>query len=399
MIIMKKIILVVIDGLGDEPIPQLGNKTPLKAAKKPNLDFLAKEGICGKVIPWTKKEELPTSEETHLALFGYDPEKENPGRGVLEALGINFKILPSDVCLRGNFATLDPKTNKILDRRAGRIEKTKGLIKAISGIEIKGIKFFVGKGLSHRIVILMRGKGLSQKISGNDTKKIGVSPQKILAKDKTKSAKFTAMVLEEFLEKSYQILKAHPLNKKRKLPANYLLVRGAGQMKKVKSFKRKYNLKAGFVAGAPLYKGIARFLGMEEIKVRGATGLANTNLKGKVLAAKRNLKKYNFIFLHIKAADNFAEDGNFLAKKQFLERFDKECKPLIELKKVLIAITGDHSTSSLKKGHCNLANPILVWGNGKDRVEIFSEEDCESGGLGKIPQLKLMPKLLKLAKN
>ena len=118
---VKKILLIVIDGLGDEPISQLKNQTPLEAAKTPNLDFLAKNGISGLVLPWLEKGKLPTSEDTHLALFGYDPKIANPGRGVLEVLGTGQEILPGDVCLRGNFATVDKKM-KILDRRAGRIE-------------------------------------------------------------------------------------------------------------------------------------------------------------------------------------------------------------------------------------------------------------------------------------
>ena len=136
-----KILFIVIDGLGDMPIPELGNKTPLEAAKKPNLDFLAQNGVCGIVEPFEKEKGHPTSEGTHLAIFGYNPEVFNPGRGVLEVLGIGMKPLSKDVCLRGNFATVDSGLN-VVDRRAGRIEETKELIRAISDIEIEGVKFF-----------------------------------------------------------------------------------------------------------------------------------------------------------------------------------------------------------------------------------------------------------------
>ena len=139
---MKKIILIVIDGLGDTPIPQFGNKTPLEKAETPKLDFLAKNGILGQVWPYFEKGKLPTSEDTHLALFGYDPKIANPGRGVLEVLGAGQEILPGDVCLRGNFALVDEKM-KILDRRAGRIENTEPLIEAISNIKIEGVKFLI----------------------------------------------------------------------------------------------------------------------------------------------------------------------------------------------------------------------------------------------------------------
>lgn len=395
---MRKIILIVIDGLGDKPIPQLGNKTPLESAKTTNLDFLAKNGICGLVLPYLKEKKLPTSEETHLALFGYNPKIFNPGRGVLEVLGMGMKILPGDVCLRGNFATVDENL-RIIDRRAGRIEKTESLIQAISQIKIEGIKFLIKKGVSHRIGIVMRGKGLSPKISDSDPKSIGVQPLPIRPLKKSKEAKFTAKVLNQFLAKTHLILKNHPLNKKRKLPANYILVRGGGTFKKIKNFQKKYNLKACCIAGGPLYKGIGKFLGMDLIKVKRANALPNTNLKGKFQAVKRALTKYDFAFLHIKAADNLAEDGDFFGKKEFIERIDNNLNILLQLKNVLIVITGDHSTCSLIKNHCLESVPILIYGNGKDSVSEFSEKACQKGRLGKIKQINLMKTIINLFKN
>lgn len=449
---MKKIILIVVDGLSDESIPALGNRTPLEIAKTPNFNFLAKNGITGLVLPWLEKGKLPTSEDTHLALFGYNPKIYNPGRGVLEVLGIGLqptrqggklpfrgklsppdppafggplKILAGDVCLRGNFATLD-KNLKIRDRRAGRIENTLPLIRKISGIEIEGVKFLIGKAISHRIGIILRlqpphfpptkggplGKKLSPKISDGDPKKEGVKPLEIKALDNSKEARFTAKILNQFLKKTHLILKNHPLNKKRKLPANYILVRGAGSPnKKISKFYRKYQLKAAFIAGGFLYKGIGRYLGMDLIKVKGATGLANTNLKAKFLAAEKALKKYDFIFLHIKATDNLAEDGNFLGKKDFIEKIDKNLDPLLRLKDILIIITADHSTCSILKKHCKIPMPILIYGlqptplplaergPGKNGEQKFSEKDCKKGKLGRIKQINLMSKILKLRKN
>ena len=391
---MKKIILIVIDGLGDTPIPQFGNKTPLEKAETPKLDFLAKNGILGQVWPYFEKGKLPTSEDTHLALFGYDPKIANPGRGVLEVLGAGQEILPGDVCLRGNFALVDEKM-KILDRRAGRIENTEPLIEAISNIKIEGVKFLIKKAFSHRIGIVMRGQNLSPEISDGDPKKVGVMPKKI--KPFKKSAKFTAKVLNEFLEKAHLILKNHPFNKKRKLPANYILVRGAGKLKKFLDFSKKYKLRAGCIAGGTLYKGIGKYLGMDLIEVEGANGLPNTNLKGKFLTAKKALKNYDFLFLHIKAADNLAEDGNFFGKKEFIEKLDKNLGPMIKLKNVLFIVTGDHSTSSLQKNHCKNPNPILIFGskkNGSDASLKFSERECQKGKLGKIKQIDLMKKIL-----
>jgi 2,3-bisphosphoglycerate-independent phosphoglycerate mutase len=391
-----KILLIIIDGLGDEPIPELGNKTPLEAAKTPNLDFLAKNGLCGAIVPWREDEKLPTSEDTHLAIFGYDPKKSNPGRGVLEALGAGLKIEKDDICFRGNFATVDEDL-KIIDRRAERIERTEGLISALNKIKIKGAKIFLKKAFGHRFVLVLRGKNLSPKVSSNDPKKVGLPVLKISGSSKT------CKILNEFLERARFVLKNHPENKKRilsgKLPANYILLRGAGKLKKIKSFKEKYKLEAGFIAGGTLYKGIAKYLGMKETKVKGANGMVNTNLKGKIFAAKKAFKKYDFIFLHIKAADNLAEDGNFLEKKKFIEKIDENLKPILSLKETLIVVTGDHPTSSLKKSHWIGKNPVLIFGNGKDKVEKFSENECKKGSLRIFPQLSLMTKVFHIDKR
>ena len=390
----KKILLIVIDGLGDEPIPALNNKTPLEAAKTKNLDFLAKEGLCGLLIPYFKKGN-PTSEETHFSIFGYNPEIFNPGRGVLEALGVGEKIKKGDLCLRGNFATVDENLT-IIDRRAGRIENTFCFLRALAKIKIKGVKIKLKKAFGHRFVLILRGKNLSENITSNDPKKVGVRVLKI------KGEKRTAKILNEFLERAHSILERHPQNKKRKkeglLVANYLLLRGAGKIKKIKTFKEKYGLKTAFVAGGTLYKGIGRYLGMKEIKVKGATGKANTNLKGKFLAAKKTLKKFDFVFLHIKATDTFSEDGDFLGKMKFIEKIDQNLKPILNLKNTLIVVCGDHATCSLLKSHCKREVPILIFGNGKEKNKIkkFSEKECQKGSLGKIRQLEVMEKILKL---
>lgn len=395
---MKKILLIVIDGLGDRPISQLGNKTPLEAAKTPNLDFLAKNGICGLVLPWIENSQ-PTSEDTHFALFGYNPKKSNPGRGVLEVLGIGEKILKDDICFRGNFATVGENLI-IINRRAGRIERTESLIRDLNKIKVKGAKIIIKRAFGHRFGLILRGKNLSEKVTSNDPKKAGVKTLKILAKEK--KAKKTVKILNEFLEKAWAILENHPLNRKRKkegkLPANYILLRGAGKFKKIKNFKEKYGLKASFICGGTLYKGIGKYLGMEEIKMKGANGTVNTNLRGKFLAARSGIKKYDFIFLHIKAADNLAEDGNFLGKKVFIEKIDKNLKSILNLKNTLIVVTADHSTCSLLKRHCLEPVPVLIFGSGRDEVGKFSEIACKKGKLGKFSQLKLMSAILKLAK-
>lgn len=396
-----KILLIIIDGLGDKPIPQLSNKTPLETAKTPNLDRLAKGGVSGLVEPYQfLRDKQPTSAGAHIALFGY--MKYFLRRGPYEVAGIGMKMKEGDVAFRGNFATVDSNL-KIIDRRAGRIKQTKPLIKSLSGIRIDGVKFLIKESYGHRVGLIMRSRGLSSNISKGDPKKVGVKTKKIAPLDKSKEAEFTAEVLNKFLAKAHKILKGHPLNQKRKkqglLPANYLLIRGAGKFKKAPSFKKRYNLKACCVAGGGLYKGIAKVLGMDLIEVRGANGFANTNLKGKFLIAKKSLKKYDFVFCHIKAADTFSHDGDFQGKKKFIEKIDKNLKPLLKLRDTLIVVTADHSTCCSLKRHCKELIPLLIYGSRQDQVQEFSEKACRKGKLAKIKQLDLMPKILKLAKS
>jgi 2,3-bisphosphoglycerate-independent phosphoglycerate mutase len=381
----------------------------LEAARTPNLDFLARQGICGLITPCYRGS-FPTSKDAHLSLFGYDLKKWNIGRGVFEVLGIGMKMKKEDVALRGNFATLatggvSQSNLKIIDRRAGRIQNSEPLIRALQGIEIKGVRFLIGKGVSHRLGIIMRprpGVKLSEKISDGDLHRVGIKPPKIRPLTKTKEAKFTAEVLNEFLERAHQILENHPLNKKRKkkglLPANYILVRGVGKLRKIPSFQKKWKMKSCCIAGGVLYKGIGRVLGMDLIKVKGATGKADTNLKAKFEAAKKALKKYDFCYLHIKATDNFGHDGDCLGKRKFIEKVDRNLKPILSLENTLIVVTSDHSTPCQMKEHTPDPLPVLVYGGGKDDVKKFSEKECSKGKLGKLKSAEFLKRLKNLLK-
>lgn len=398
---MKKIILIIIDGLGDKPIPALGNKTPLEAAKTPSLDWLAENGVCG-LAKLKFRGATPTSEEGHFSLFGYNPETYKIRRGIITATGAGMKAKKGDVALRGNFATVDEKLNMI-DRRAGRIKDPAPLIKALNGMVIDNVRFLLKSAMEHRVGIIMRGKNLSSNISDGDPfyGKLGKRARKIIPLDKSSEAAFTAKTLNKFLEKACLILKNHPLNKKREKlglpPANYILTRGASSLPKLPSFKKKYKLRACCIAGKFLYKQIGNILGMDLIKVKGANGLSSTNLKGKIQAVKKALRKYDFVFLHIKATDSLAEDGNFRGKKAFIEKIDENLKPLLNLRNTLIVITADHSTCCLIKRHCSEPVPVLISGDKQDTVKEFSEKACKKGKLGTIKQIDLMKKVLTLA--
>lgn len=391
---MKKILLLILDGLSDLSIKELGDKTPLELAYTPNLDRMAEEGICGVCIPnQFSFERTPTSEGAHIGLFGY--KDYFLGRGPYEAAGIGMQMEKGDVALRANFATVDEDLN-IIDRRAGRVDNTSELINALKDIEIEGVKFLIEKTTGHRAVLILRGKNLSKEIEDGDPHQ---NTKARTIKAKTKDAEFTAKVLNEYLKITHNILKSHPFNKDRKLPANYLLTRGAGQFEETPSFQKKYNKKAACVAGGGLYKGVAKILGMDLIEAQGATGKSNTNIKNKILKTKEALNDYDFVFLHIKGTDTFGHDGDFKGKKEFIEKIDKELSLLLDLKDTLIVVTADHSTPCKAKDHSSDPVPILVFGNGKDSVKTFSEKSCRKGKLETFSANDLMNIVLQFCKD
>ena len=409
---MRKIILIICDGIGDLPIKELGNKTPLEAANKPNIDRMAKEGVNG-IMHVLGKGIRPNSDEAHLTLFGYDLKKDYPGRGPIEAAGVGIKLEHGDIAIRANLATVD-KELRVKDRRAGRIENTSPFVKQLGGMKINGVKFIVKPGTGYRVAVVMRGKGLSDKISNSDVHY--VTEDKVVEDwlnhkvntikplDKTKEAKLTADALQKFLEKSHEIFEKNPLNDKRekegKLRGNYLLTRGPGYYKKLKTFKQKYGLKSCCIAGAGLYKGLGAIAGMDLIHVKGATGLPNTDVKAKINAVKKCIKKYDFAYVHIKPTDIFGENGDYQGKKNFIEKIDKAMGLLKDFKG-LVVMTADHSTPCNRKDHSADPVPVLIHGTNikPDNISKFGESECKKGGLGTLMGKDLMKVILKSAKS
>lgn len=396
----KKILFIVLDGLGDRPCDELGGLTPLEAARTPVMNLLAEKGASG-LVDVAGIGIRPGSDVGHLSLLGYDPAKYYPGRGPLEALGAGITLNPGDVAFRVNFATVDAK-GKILDRRAGRIDSCKVFEPALEKIKLPR-KYVFKTTIEHRGVLVLRGPGLSDKVSPNDNKHSGIKPTDFKPLDSTKEAATTAALLNDFVKQAAKLLDKNPENTKRKkkklLPANYLLIRGAGEYKPLPSFKDRYNLTAAVVAGGNLYKGIARAVGMDVLEVRGATGMRDTNLLAKVLSAKNALLTHDFVFLHIKGTDEYGEDGDALGKKGFIERIDSALAELANLDKTLVVITGDHSTPCSLKAHSGDNVPILINGPGVrvDHIQKFGERDAGRGSLGRLTGLDVMPELLNLA--
>lgn len=398
---ISKVICLIFDGLGDSPIESLGWKTPLEAANIPNFDEIAQNSLCG-LMNALGRGIRPGSDVAHLALFGYPMEKYYTGRGPIEIAGLGIKLEEGDLSLRGNFATVNSNWD-IIDRRAGRILEVSELAKALDNMYIDGINFIVKPGTAHRAGVILRGQGLSSAISDSDPHEDKKPVKLFYPLDSSEEAQFTSQVLNKFIQKAHEILKDLDINKKREkqglLPANFLLLRGAGLQPSIPSFYNRYQLKACCIAGGGLYKGIGSFLGMDLIEVEGATALANTNINGKFKAAIKALDEYDFVFVHIKATDSLAEDGNYQGKISFLERVDKELVIFKDLpSNVLLVITSDHSTSCNLKAHTADPVPIIFYGKGirVDRVSQFDERSCAYGGLGYIEGKDLMPQILNI---
>lgn len=402
---VNKVLMIIMDGLGDRPIKEFEDKTPLEKACTPNFNKIVQKSQCG-LMSSLGKFIRPGSDTAHLAILGYDINTYYSGRGPIEVSGIGMDLHEGDIAFRGNFGTVDDNLN-ITDRRAGRITEVSEFAKALDGIIIDGIEFIVKPAVAHRAGVIMRGKGLSSNITDNDPHVVGEKVRKVIPTDNSKEAIFTANVLNKFMKQSYDILKNLEANKIRKqegkLEANFLLLRGAGTYPQgMQKFNTKYGFnKSACVAGGGLYKGIGAFLGMDIINVDGATALPNTNIDNKIETTidLLNNKNYDFVFLHIKPTDSLAEDGNYLGKKDFIEKVDKSIQKLETLNDdVLIIITSDHSTACELKAHSADPVPIMFCCNGilSDDVVEFSERAFSKGGLGFIEGKDVMQLVLNI---
>jgi 2,3-bisphosphoglycerate-independent phosphoglycerate mutase len=371
----EKIVMLVIDGLGGLPNPKTG-KTELESARIPNLDALAARGICGLSYPIAPGI-TPGSGPGHLALFGYDPITYEIGRGALEATGIDVDFKAGDVAARGNFCTVD-ENGIITDRRAGRIssEKSDELCKLIDGMKIEEVDIRIHPVREHRFVAVFSGKHLETELTESDPSQTGKAPLKVKALD-AKAGK-TADIINQFIARAKEILKDHQ-------PANMILLRGFAKKPQLKTMQEIYKLNPLAIAVYPMYRGLARLVGMQVAK----TG---TTLEDELKTLKENYNNYDFFFLHVKWTDTAGEDGDFARKVKILEQVDKALPMLLELKPDVLVITGDHSTPAMFGGHSWHPVPVVI--NAKycrtDSVKEFSENAFLAGGLGRINAMEII---------
>lgn len=383
----SKIILLVLDGLGGLPNPDTG-KTELETADTPNLNRLAEKGTTG-LIDIVSPGITPGSAAGHLSLFGYSPLRFTIGRGALEAVGVDFDLEPGDVAARGNFCTTD-KDGLVTDRRAGRIpdEQCTELCRLLDGMTIENTRLFVRPVREHRFIVVFRGDGLNPGVSDSDPQQLGVTP-KVVTALQPEAAK-TASIANKFIAQAKSILTEQH-------PANMLLIRGFSERPEFPAMGEIYRLKPAAIAVYPMYRGLARLVGMEILN-------PGTNLEDEVKALKENYSAYDFFFLHVKGTDSAGEDGDFERKVRVIEELDRALPGLIDTGPDVMIVTGDHSTPAILKGHSWHPVPVLLYSRWcrPDRVSEFAESACASGGLGRFPATQVMPlamaHALKLAK-
>ncbi|MCM8798426.1 MAG: alkaline phosphatase family protein [Candidatus Omnitrophica bacterium] len=421
---MKKIIYIILDGLGDRPHPDFENKTPLEVANIFYLNQLAGRGQLGLVYP-VEKDIAPESDVAVISLLGYDAHKYYTGRGPLECFAEGWEVREGDLAYRVNFATLG-KNKEIIDRRVGRnltAREATLLAKEINEkVKLTDAEFIFKNTLGHRGVLLLRAKRgkLSAKVTNTDPAYgkegvFGVAKEKFenfvqrcLPEEDTFSARLSAKLTNEFMEKSQQILEESEINKKRikegKLPANVILTRDAGdRLPKFPSLKERWGVNFGCFVEMPVERGIALLTGMEIVDLPPPTGdfAKDYSLRAeKVLGV---IDKFDGLYLHLKGPDEPAHDGNFVKKKEIIEAIDKfffgNILPHIDLSDYIIAVTSDHSTPCILKAHSADPVPLIICGGNIEAggVRNFSEKGAREGNLGELAGKAVLPRLIELA--
>jgi 2,3-bisphosphoglycerate-independent phosphoglycerate mutase len=374
-----KIVLLSLDGLGGLPRPETG-RSELESARLPNLGALASVSACG-LLRHVAPGITPGSGPGHLGLFGYDPLAFQVGRGVLEALGIEFDLRAGDLAARGNFCTVDG-AGLITDRRAGRIatDVCVRLTERLRTIRLPGVEVMVEPVKEHRFVLVLRGPGLAGGLSETDPQALGKAPLPVRAL--TPAAAHTAELVNAFVAEAGKRLADAA-------PANMILLRGFDQLPELPRFPEVYAMRAAAIAAYPMYRGLAKLVGMDVLKTGGT-------FADEIATLREHWAAYDFFFVHYKDTDKAGEDGNFDAKVQALERFDTFIPAIREMGADVVVVSGDHATPSVLAAHGWQPVPVLVWSRycGADPVTAFTERACASGTLGLIPAHHLMPLIM-----
>ena len=424
-----KLLYIVIDGMGDLPDEELGNRTPLEVAKTPNLDALAKAGKTGLMYS-VRKGIAPESDVAVISLLGYDPFKYSTGRGIIEAVGAGLKLKDGDLALRCNFATLG-KGKEILDRRVARSLTTDEAVE-LSKAANQQVKltshpatFEFENTLGHRAVLVIKHKNkpLSSKITNTDpaysiVNGLGVAETTVdmhvkncTPMDDSEEAQISADLVNEFTEKTHELWENHPVNKKRaaegKLKANVVLSRDAGsKLPNFFSINERYGVDFAALADMHAENGIAKLAGMQSELLPPPSGDLKKDCEIRVKRLLDIMPKHDCFYIHLKGPDEPGHDGNCRGKTDIISAIDKfffgKLVPQLNLKDVLFCITADHATPCILRVHSDTPVPLLISGGSVsgDNGGKFCEKNCLKGSLGTLDYgYELMPMLMKLLKH
>jgi len=388
-----KYLIILGDGMADEPCPELGDMTPMQAANTPYMDALAKLGRSG-MLATVPEGFAPGSEIANMSLLGYDVRTDFEGRGSLEAASMGVAIQPGEMALRCNLICI--QNGAIKNHSAGHIsnEEAAELIRFLDHeMGSDGVKFHVGISYRHLLVV----KGGDKRIDCTPPHDVPGTPFKdVLVRPLVPEAQATADKLNRLILRSQELLANHPVNLKRvalgKDPANSIWPWSPGYKPTMKTLMQQFpQVKSGSVISAvDLIKGIGIYAGLESIEVEGATGLYNTNYEGKAAAAIDELRKKDFVFLHVEASDEAGHEGDVPLKVRTIEYLDSRIVgPIYEAVKtwdepVTIAVLPDHPTYCRTKTHVNEPVPFLIYKPGveADVVEVYSEAAAREGSYG-----------------
>ena len=416
---IRRLLYVCLDGLADDPIPELGDRTPLEAARTPVLDMLAERGRTGTVIT-VAPGVAPESDIGVFGILGYDPREEHPGRGVLEAIGSDMEFRDGDLAYRVNFATAEGRA--IVDRRVGRdlsSEEAEALAEEVNEkLDLVGARFRLKATVEHRGALVIRSEGgpLSAEVTNTDPAYAKEGPLGVALEtfdneiaraepiEDTPEARLAAELTNSFVEGAQQVLEASQINADRRrrggLAANLILTRDGGDhIPHLQPIKERFGPSWGCFVEMPVERGIALLLRMEEVP---APRLDNSDQGFAAWAglAAEALEGYDALYVHIKGPDVPAHDGRFEDKRDVIEAIDRaffgEVLGLIDPHRTVIAVTADHATSCLRKAHTADPVPLLVSGGSvrPDGSPAFGERVAERGSLGLMAGVEVVPALV-----
>ncbi|UCG41991.1 MAG: cofactor-independent phosphoglycerate mutase [candidate division WOR-3 bacterium] len=379
------------DGMADFPVPELGNRTPLQVADKPNMDRIAHQGRCGTLV--TVEDDMPPgSEVANLTVLGYDPHQVYQGRGVIEAASMGVKLEDTDIGMRCNLICIED--GLIKNHSAGHIstEEAAELVEFLNQqLGTDNASFHPGISYRH-LLVLKQGSPEIECAPPHDH--VGERAEDLLVRPRNDEAKPTAELLNSMIRKSWELLDQHPVNRKRreqgKDPGNSMWVWSPGRKPKMTTFKESYGITGAVISAVDLIKGIGIYAGLDVIEVEGATGLINTNYEGKADACLEALRDHDFVYLHVEAPDEAGHARDAKQKVQSIEYLDSRLIARvmkgIEDRSIeaRVAVLPDHATPVSKGNHIRGPVPVAIMGPGfePDPVKVFDEESVLAGALG-----------------